>query len=802
MTFTYPLNVDELFEHAKMRGPDFLVYLGLEEAMRSDLKLTHLAWGISAGSFPVTHDGTWHGSLDIGLPIDAKDSIAGIKVLAIADGEVVYIDDMVSSEEGFALGRIIIRHQTPAGEEFYTQYKHIEEVSVAWGQQVSAGQELGVLGWHGDFPHLSLAIASLYRIGGDEDLVPEFPKTALPVGAAAFNVLRVKVESFNATDWPVDTLKFEAGYLFSPIEMIRYCRGEPYLHDIGPGSRHSVIPSMAGQGQSIAPGAFIEIRVDLLRSKELSDNGALVELAHSQGFTPIRKGHGDFEAVKAIQRALQSCHFDIGRFGSANDGIDGIFDATLERVVTSFQEGLLRTTFAADTAKQMLAQLGMSATKLRTDGQIDWLTLIGLDLCACAHESAPPPPSPQPTNTPPPPPPPPPPAMAPAAEDWVFDGAAKRYSLQMGMRMYKELLKWEEAKVGYSTCEDKHYGPIIPSKLSPEWPFLGVEGDDHRTVEGSSYPVYKRWGLNWIGSNFSNCCNSQIAALASALGHKTFGVKRPDGSIVTYDIRSDQLKTLTRLSASGPIFQKRTLVIFEQTFVNGTKFYDKDGHPLFATPTTYGAMMCATRFLGIGDALFTFSTAPSDLAQMRIGDLGSYTGHAWLVGDVRYGVWLNPSGVHPTYIIDQSSLVDSKFGTLVKFTSYTHLNSIDGRSALRKQLNQLPLTATDCDWIIENESEFEGRVSALLQSQQITAPDGSVHSVHKIEVLRWRVFSANGTSKTAHSKQYDPDGAENGIPKFKLNATETEKRKSINGVTRPWETGIKKLCVGRFYRRT
>src|SRR5262249_39255229 len=151
--------------------------------------------------------------------------------------------------------------------------------------------------------------------------------------------------------------------------------------------------------------------------------------------------------------------------------------------------------------KKMLAQLGMDGASLPTDGKIDWLTLIGLDLCAAAHESAPPPPAPKATHAPPPPPPPPPappparpaapppaqpaapapaqpppaPAPAPAAPtaaaptaagagDYVFDGKTKTLSLRLGMKMYKALLGWEADGagngVGYSTCNPNHYGTV------------------------------------------------------------------------------------------------------------------------------------------------------------------------------------------------------------------------------------------------------------------------------------------------------------------------------------------------------
>src|SRR5262249_40237180 len=80
------------------------------------------------------------------------------------------------------------------------------------------------------------------------------------------------------------------------------------------------------------------------------------------------------------------------------------FGATTERVIKSFQDAQLRKMLQQAGDKGIL---GLRESDLRTEGKLDWLTLVGLDLAAAAHASAPPPPRPKPTQAPPPPPPPP-----------------------------------------------------------------------------------------------------------------------------------------------------------------------------------------------------------------------------------------------------------------------------------------------------------------------------------------------------------------------------------------------------------
>jgi len=786
MAYDYPLDIDEVTSHAEARGESFMKYLGIRDDMRPDGKWTLIAYRASTGWFPVTSEGRWHGVLDLGLPDWGGDSISGMKVKAIADGTVVFADDNIASQEGFELGRVILRHTAPGGEEFYAQYRHLDPIVVVPFQEVKAGAELGRLGWHGDFPHLGFGIAALSRIGGDDDLIPEFHQSALPSGDGAWNVLRVAVDSFDPVEWPVDELSAGPGYVFNPVEVVRYCRGEAYEHDIGPGSLHGCEPLITNASpHPIRSDDDNEIVVPLLVSKELSGNKALLALAGDPDFAPIDRKNPDQEMVSCIQRALKACHYDLGRFGPEKDGVDGDYGNTTLRVVKEFQNNQLKDFVRKADEKGIL---GKTEADARTDGKIDWLTLIGLDACAAAHKDVAPP-QPKPTAAPPPPPPAPPPPK-PAAGGWVFDAQSKKLSLEIGMRMYKALLGWESDGtngVGYSTCNKDHYGTVIPKELSPEWPDVGLSSVATVEVDGATYSKFKCFGVNWVGSNFTNCCNSQMAALTIALGGKTFGIKKADGTTVDYDITDDKVRTEVKAKKGGKMIKRGALVVFEQTFVSGMLFYDAGDNPLYGG--SYGGMIYAIKFLEIGEPLFKFTKKQEDLKKMRVGDPATYDGHAWLVGDIRYGVWFEGNkNEKPDAILDQASFIDNAAGTLVLLTKKTNTRSADGRK---------PMTAADCDWVTANEAEFERRIQAFLEARKLTAPGGSEKNVDKVEVVHWRVFSANGNKKTAHSKQYDlKDG------KFELNEKATQQLKYINGITRPWCGELKKakdVAVGRYY---
>ena len=104
-------------------------------------------------------------------------------------------------------------------------------------------------------------------------------------------------------------------------------------------------------------------------------------------------------------------------------------------------------------------------------------------------------------------------------------------------------------------------------------------------------------------------------------------------------------------------------------------------------------------------------------------------------------------------------------------------------------------SATDCDWVIANEAEFEKRITEFLAKTKLKDPaDGVEKNVSKIQVTNWRCWSANGTKKTAHAKIYEWD---EGGQKF--NPGETT---GTYGITRPWaDMKDKKVSFGRTWAR-
>jgi hypothetical protein len=394
VAYRYPVDVDDLVSRVKRRGREVVDFVGLKDEMRDDLKLTQIAWGVSLGWFPVRHDGAWHGALDIGLPNWGGESYAGTPVYAIGDGEVVYLEERLVCAEGYDFGRVIVKHSTPDRQDFYALYKHLVDLEVSAGQSVSAGALLGKIGNYGGFPHLSFAVAALAPLGGQDDLIPECPWNALPAGEGVFNLLRIRMDTLDPVEWPVSSIQNTPAYLFNPVEVVRYCRGERYEHDFGRGSCHGVLAGQACEGLGIVASTRNEVRVNPLRSRDLKDDARLVSLAQSPSGQPIAKGYSNKDTAKAIQRALKTCQYNVGRFGPDHDGIDGDFGATTEKILADFQKNKLKGLFETQSGKDLLSKFGKSSTNLRTDGVLDWLTLIGLDMVASAHEGAPPAPTP------------------------------------------------------------------------------------------------------------------------------------------------------------------------------------------------------------------------------------------------------------------------------------------------------------------------------------------------------------------------------------------------------------------------
>jgi len=910
MSYQYPIDVDDFVRLAKQRGDPFVKAAGLKDDLREDEKLNCILWNASLGWFPVTQTGDWHGALDVGLPdASGQGGIFGKPVTAIADGVVVFVEGVLQCSQGYDFGRVIVEHQTPDGETFYAQYRHLEPVFVFLRQPVRAGDELGQVGWHGDFPHVELSMASQLAIGGADDLVPEAAREALPQSSGVWNLQRVRVERLDPSDWPIFELAGQAGYLFHPIELIRHCLRKPYKHVVGPGTIHEVEPVPEGPQKALAPGEDLEVEVGtVLRSTALASSEALVKLAHDPGFTPIGKGHADKGVVEAVQRALKACAFEMGRFGPEGDGIDGDYGGTTERVVKQFQTGKLKEMMDAAGDAGIL---GKKRGDLKSDGKVDWLTLMGLDTCAALHAPLPPQ-EPVPSSDPPPErSPPPPKEPAPLVNTFDASKGEEGLSLHFGVRMYLALLGWlwegkwdvtkaadkayhgdaKDAGVGYSTCNPFHPGPektprkknkdgsevplkdkkgnelpsleneyaVIDDRLKNEWPDLQADwakakvsgGKDKGTIKTvtvgeQTYPLFAAWGTTWVGSQYTNCCNSQLAALTKALEGGKFTVeggqeffvdrKKPSHYDITRDAPSD-LVTLGTFDKDNKYQEKKpgVLAVFEATFVTGPLYWckeakkptiggdlelDGDGNPIFQKyfpkRMTVGGMIYAVEALGIGRRLFDFkrmdirTSRQVEAKALRISDLATWSGHAWMIGDVRYGVWLEniKSGANAAYIIDQSSFIGdgAEKGTFVRYDPSIGYADMDGRAPKKAQParpQEVPPTEKDCRWLLDaqNEKEFLKRVRTFLE----TAPDaeatparptagkvridGRDFTVKQIQVMTWRVFSANGTVNTAHSIEQKGTavpgtGCRKG--KYEPDLVEAIEGFARKGITRPW----------------
>lgn len=448
MSYSYPIDIPDLVSRLQRRGEAVTRFVGLESGMRDDVKLTHIVWGVAHGWFPVHHDGSWHGAVDIGLPDWNGETYRGAPVCAVSAGTVVYVGPELVSTNGEDFGRMIIQHATPGGQTFYAHYKHVVGMNAFPGKQVSGGERIGRVGSYRSFPHLSFAIASAEPIGGSTDLVPECARSALPEGDGVYNVLRVKLDALDPFEWPVDALKNRPAYLFNPIELVRHCRGEPYVHDVGAGYWHGLAPCHRAEARSVPLDSHTDVNGSPLHSKAMKDDPDLLALARDPNGAPIQRGHSKKATVVALQTALTACQYRIGRFGPKHDGVDGDFGATTEGVVQRFQQEKLKPMFQSDAGKKVLAAFGQTAASVRTDGVVDWLTLLGLDLAAVALESAPPPPAPpvvQPAS--------PAPASAPSGDEISLEEA--RVILLKCTAVFEGA--WDTAK------NDFAYGAVAPN---------------------------------------------------------------------------------------------------------------------------------------------------------------------------------------------------------------------------------------------------------------------------------------------------------------------------------------------------
>jgi hypothetical protein len=297
-----------------------------------------------------------------------------------------------------------------------------------------------------------------------------------------------------------------------------------------------------------------------------------------------------------------------------------------------------------------------------------------------------------------------------------------------------------------------------------------VEPDDTVVVDGRRVPVY-RFGCAWKGTHYTNCCNCMAAAFYVAAGPKSCGVKGPDGAVATWSFSTGLPKIMVRSSPKGTPRPVSVIKVFQQTMAAATQFWDADGNRI-----DEGLMggPHAVHSLGLGRRISVRTKDPAALRALRIGDLACHPTHAFLVGDVRYGIWLADGAGKktPDLLCDQSSFVRSDAGTLFA----------PSPKGITKTAGEAPPTEADCDWIVANEAAFEGRVQTFLAATALTV-DGRARPVARIEPVGLRVFGANGRKLTVRSApRGNPAALEAGW-----------------GITRPWQTFRKPVGWARFY---
>jgi hypothetical protein len=234
------------------------------------------------------------------------------------------------------------------------------------------------------------------------------------------------------------------------------------------------------------------------------------------------------------------------------------------------------------------------------------------------------------------------------------------------------------------------------------------------------------------------------------------------------------------------------IALWEKLFVSSGAWKDENGKKL--DDGDYGGMQDAMDYMGIGKKLWGRSQGKiaEGLVGMRVGDCASYSGHAWMVGDVRYGIFFKDAPGKETWhaIVDQSGFIDAEKPKLYVVGKGDGKKKVSPSSVAGRKL----MTAADCDWVIANEKELERRIQAFLAATSLEV-DGVKREVNVTQVSNVRVFSANGGKQTCHSKTYDGDEATG----FTLTAKQSP---GWQGITRPWNSasfGNKPISVGRYY---
>lgn len=507
---------------------------------------------------------------------------------------------------------------------------------------------------------------------------------------------------------------------------------------------------------------------DALSSTTLGSVERLARIALPDSEDVVGREDPDAETVTAIQRALLYEDYDLGTYGPARDGIDGDFGEATEKAIRRFQRERLAKIIADHPAR-----FDGAGAEDAIEGALDRITLLALDLDVDVEEDEPDedavPPLPAPRTTP---------VASPVGvgHEVTFDAASGKLSMQFGLRMYQAMLPWTWVVhadgttdgVGFSTTVPSDYGTYLPKGYRPEWPDLTglVEPDAIEEIGGRRIPVYN-FGIKWRGTNFTNCTNSQCAAMFVAAGAKAFSVRERGGAVTRYPFAGEGPTLAVSSGKNGRVRNQSALKVFEQTFVVATHFYGADGTDLWLRGAEGSPSAIAA--LRLGEVIHTRTKDTEAFKKLRIGDAINSPSHAFMIGDIRYGIWLEDDRRTPSYVIDQSAFIDSNPDPI----------TTNGKKPLVVR-GRAPLTHDDADWIADNESTFEARVRTFLSSTSL-AIDGEDHNV-RIVPVGFRMFSANGSKQTVHGAKR---GSRTPVARY--------------GITQPWTDFSKALAWARFY---
>ena len=373
---------------------------------------------------------------------------------------------------------------------------------------------------------------------------------------------------------------------------------------------------------------------------------------------------------------------------------------------------------------------------------------------------------------------PPPSADAP----FVFDGAGKKLSMKFGMRMMRALIEWELRETGgqktgtvYSWNGVVAKYPRLAPRRGTEWPALDammqIAPTDKINFGGEDRGVWHAFGIEWVATGATNCCNSQMAAIFASLPDGKMRVKKDDGALEIDVVKG----TPAAPGIQGhPADDAKKAISYGSVFANawiqaeGSHLKLANGKKVFGG-YAYIAPAWAMKWLCVGDAVGKWGEEAA-LSKVRMGDNACWYSHNWLVGDIRYEVALKGRKT-PVYV-DQSDFARGEHAQPQAESAAGYL-----------------MTRDDCLWVEQHEEEFEARLKAFLEGTTLEF-DGKDCEVSKIKAVAARVFSANcvasGDYGTARGVVYKKSGEGKTPDDWTEDEGATTRARMHLGISRPW----------------